>query len=295
VSPKLSRLVLVASVAMGLALAPLQGALAASVVDVKDDQFLNTDNTNSVTVQIGDEITWRVAGDAARSHTVTPYDTNKWGKDSAGNGDDLTSGKEYTVKFTKADTYVYYCKNHGGGDKAHPTGMWGVVKVVDPNATTTTTATAPPTTTTTLAPTTTTTAPHVTPTTSAPAASQGARPPVTAAPAPTTTTAAKPDKDKKDKKDETTTTTETAPPPVDLPDSAIIPALPGSETGSLTQNGAETPGENPTGEAVALLKNKKKGGEAMKLLIISGIGLGALGFGTAGYKYANRSSKYFPA
>ena len=46
---------------------------------------------------------------------------------------------------------------------------------------------------------------------------------------------------------------------------------------------------------MALLKNKKKGGDAVKLLVISGFGLGALGFGTAGYKYANRSSKYFPA
>ena len=33
----------------------------------------------------------------------------------------------------------------------------------------------------------------------------------------------------------------------------------------------------------------------MKLLIASGLGLGALGLGTAGYKFANRSSKYFPA
>jgi hypothetical protein len=46
---------------------------------------------------------------------------------------------------------------------------------------------------------------------------------------------------------------------------------------------------------VALLKNKHKGGAGMKLLILSGFGLGALGFGTAGYKYHNRSSKYFPA
>ena len=35
--------------------------------------------------------------------------------------------------------------------------------------------------------------------------------------------------------------------------------------------------------------------KATKLLLLSGFGLGALSLGTAGYKYANRSSKYFPA
>jgi hypothetical protein len=85
------------------------------------------------------------------------------------------------------------------------------------------------------------------------------------------------------------------PPPVELPDSAIIPVLPGL-TGTTTQNGIEAPGDTPEGDAIALLKSKKGGGDkAMKLLIVSGLGLGVLGLGTAGYKYANRSSKYFPA
>jgi len=302
VSPKFSRLVLVASVALGLGLAPLLGALAStSVVTVQDDQFLYSDNTNTVTVYVGDEVTWRVAADAAHAHTVTPFDGKSWGTDVAGNADDLTAGKEYTVKFNKASGsggYIYYCKNHGGGDKLHPTGMFGKVVVIDPTPVTTAT-TAPPTTTTTTAPaTTTTTKPAVTtPTTPAPAGVAATHPPTTVAPAPTTTT--KPEKDKKDNKDnkDETTTTTAPPPPVapDLPDSAIVPALPGFETGTLTQDGAEAPGDNPTGEAVALLKNKHKGGDGMKLLILSGFGLGALGFGTAGYKYHNRSSKYFPA
>ena len=87
------------------------------------------------------------------------------------------------------------------------------------------------------------------------------------------------------------------PPPIDLPDSAIIPVLPGFDaTGTTTQKGIEAPGDTPEGDAIALLKSKKGSGDkAMKLLIVSGIGLGALGIGTAGYKYANRSSKYFPA
>jgi hypothetical protein len=116
------------------------------------------------------------------------------------------------------------------------------------------------------------------------------------APAPTTTTN-KAEKDKKPK-DETTTTTTAPPPPIDLPDSAIIPTLPGASTTSSVDPGgsAEAPADTPEGDAVALLKSKKdNGGDALKLLIVSGIGLGALGIGSAGYKYANRSSKYFPA
>jgi hypothetical protein len=31
------------------------------------------------------------------------------------------------------------------------------------------------------------------------------------------------------------------------------------------------------------------------VLVVTGLGIGALGIGTAGYKFANRSSKYFPA
>ncbi|HEV3364674.1 MAG TPA: hypothetical protein VG795_11170, partial [Acidimicrobiia bacterium] len=135
----------------------------------------------------------------------------------------------------------------------------------------------------------------------------GATPPATTATVPTTrpapsgpaatTTTAKGNKDKKPK-DETTTTTipplTPPPPPIDLPDEAIVPSLPGFNTPSSGE--PEAPLETPEGEAVALLRPKKNdGGDAVKLLIVSGIGLGALGVGTAGYKYANRSSKYFPA
>ena len=110
----------------------------------------------------------------------------------------------------------------------------------------------------------------------------------------TTANTAKGDKNPKDPKEETTTTSSTLPPTVDLSDEAIIPTLPGS--GAAPGSDAEAPLDTPEGEAVALLKSKKdNGGDALKLLIVSGLGLGALGVGTAGYKYANRSSKYFPA
>jgi plastocyanin len=304
VSPKLTRLLLAASMAVGFSVAPMLAYAAGPGVDIVDDQFRYTDGSNSVTVYLGDDVTWRVAGDAEGTHTVTPYDTQAWTDKVTGSPKDLTAGKEFSAHFAKPGKYYYFCENHGGGTKEKREGMWGVVNVVDPNATTTTTTTAPPSTTPTTAPTTTTT-PAVTPapttpTTAAPASPAGVKPPGTAVPAPTTTT--KPDKDKKgkdDKKDETTTTTAPPPPPpVDLPDSAIIPALPGLDGSySTAQNGIEAPDGTPAGDAIALLKSKKGGGngKAVKLLIVSGVGLGALGIGTAGYKYANRSSKYFPA
>ena len=300
-SRNLTRLALAAFVAVGFGVAPMLALAAGPGVDIVDNQFRYTDGSNAVTVYLGDDVTWHVADGVEETHTVTPYDTKAWTDKTTGSPDDLKAGAEpYSAHFTRPGKYFYFCKNHGGGTKDQREGMWGSVTVIDPNATTTTTTTAPPATTPTTAGTTTTTAATpgpTTPTTAAPASSAGAKPPTgTIAPAPTTTTA-KDKKGKDDKKDEeTTTTTAPPPPPIDLPDSAIIPVLPGAVTGSTTQDGSiQAPTDTPEGDAIALLKSKKSGGHATKLLILSGVGLGALGIGTAGYKYANRSSKYFPA
>jgi plastocyanin len=294
---KYTRLVLLAAVAAALGLGPMLSAFASGpVVDVVDDQFHYTNNTNSTDAYVGDDITWRVASDAQHPHTVTPYDPKQWG--DKGGSADLTAGQEYTVHFSKPGRYVYYCTHHGGGDKLHPTGMWGVINVIDPNAPPPTTpSTAAPTTTTTTAPPTTTptTPPGTTaPTTPTTAAPGGGHTPTTAAPA-TTTTA----KDKKPKEDTSSSSTTTAPPPpVDLPDSAIIPTLPlfGTTTSTLIQNGAtaQAPASVPQGDAVAMLPEQHHRA-GTKMLILTGVGLGALGFGTAGWKFAHRSSKYFPA
>jgi plastocyanin len=281
--------------AAGFSLAPMLGASASSRgVDVSNNQFVGANDTNAIDAFVGDDISWRILDG---KHTVTPFDEKQWG----GNGsDDLEEATtQYTKHIGKAGQYRYFCKFHGSGTKEDPQGMWGVINVTDPSATTTTTAA--PTTTTTQAPTTTTTArpspAPTTPTTGAPAASAGTHTPTSASPAPTTTTGAKADKDKKPKDETTTTTTVPPPPPVDLPDSAIIPTLPGLDGASSVQNGAvaDAPTSTPEGEAIALLKSEKTNRKGVKLLIISGLGLGALGLGTAGYKFANRSSKYFPA
>jgi plastocyanin len=269
--------------------------------DVHADRFEVPGTTsNSLDLYVGEWVTWTVW---EGEHTVTPVNKAQWGD---GGEEGLKPDSErYTAKNFKAPgTYKYYCETHGDlGANNQPVGMWGQIVVTDPSATTTTTApaTTPPPTTAPAAPTTTTTRP-TSQTTAPPASSAGTHTPTSAAPAPTTTSPAKTDKNKKPAKEEETTTTTTVPappPPVDIPDSAIIPTLPGFDAQNTTgvQDGAiaEAPGSTPEGEAIALLKGKKRGGNGVKLLIASSIGLGALGLGTAGYKFANRSSKYFPA
>lgn len=296
-SPKLTRLVLAASMAAGFAVAPMLGAHAAQTSYVFMEESTLTGGTMDRGVHVSDvspgsTIVWHVN---QGEHEIVP----KSGEPKEGGGtystwpktdfpEKMGSGDEHSVQFPNAGQYFYICA-------LHPGTMRGVVDVKDqqPATSSTTTTTAAPTTTTTTrvpmpGPTTTTTA--------APAGPAGVKPPTAAAPAPTTTTSKDKKKDGKDKKEEeTTTTTVPPPPPIDLPDSAIIPAIP-DFSGTTTQNGIEAPDGTPEGDAIALLKSKKGGGDkAMKLLIVSGLGLGALGIGTAGYKYANRSSKYFPA
>jgi len=291
VSRKLTRLLLAASVAAGFAIAPMLSAQAATSY-----VFLENDQLNGGKIEAGNHVTDVLPGDTViwhvknGEHTVTPKNDQPgyhvWPKVDP--PERMKSGDEFEVTFPNAGRYFYFCE-------IHPTTMKGYVDVKDQVTTTTTTPPTP----TTAAPTTTTTRVVVpgptTTTTSAPVSPAGVKPPTTTAPAPTTTTA-KDKRGKDDKKDEeTTTTTLPPPPPVDLPDSAIIPVLPTDGAGTTTQNGIEAPDGTPEGDAIALLKSKKGGGKAMKLLIVSGLGLGALGLGTAGYKYANRSSKYFPA
>lgn len=281
-SRKLTRWLLAGAVAAGFVVPMVAAQAAGPGIDVANNQF---GNGKQVQALPGQEVTWHIVDG---THTVSADPEAGGQKWPAKDSGDLEQNDSFPVTFTAVGIYNYKCEKHDG--------MKGSILVKDDSAP----PPPPPTTTTTTAPTTTTTqaatpAP-TTPTTAAPATSAGAKPPTgTIAPAPTTTTA-KDKKGKDDKKEEeTTTTTAPPPPPIDLPDSAIIPVLPGAVTGSTTQNGIEAPMDTPEGDAIALLKSKKSGGTATKLLILSGVGLGALGIGTAGYKYANRSSKYFPA
>ena len=303
-SRKLTRLLFVAAMVTGVS-APMLGAHAAgqprSVDAWNPPRNFEVVGKSEPTLEVykGDVVSWNIMDG---EHTVTPENRDKWGGDGGGDPNKpLTSGSpRYSKTFNNPGDYVYYCSLHGGVNEDGPFGMWGVIHVIDPTATTQPPATQPPPPTTqppTTQPTTAPTRPSATPPATTATAPTTRPAPSTPAPTPTT---AKADKGKKPK-DETTTTTvpplTPPPPPVDLPDEAIIPALPGPSTTSSAEPGAnaEAPLSTPEGEAVALLKSKKSGDNAMKLLILSGVGLGALGIGTAGYKYANRSSKYFPA
>ena len=301
-SPRLFRLLFVATVVAGVS-APMLGAYAAprkSSVDVynmpKGFFVLGAQQANRLEINLNDTVGWNIL---EGEHTVTPKDPKQWGDNGSGNltGD---SAQYVATHFKAPGDYFYFCSIHGSRDTiGQANSMWGVIHVIDPTPTTQPPATQPPDT---QPPTTQPPTPSDTATTrpgSTPPATSATAPttrPAPAAPAPTTTTA-KAEKDKKPK-DETTTTSSTLPPPIDLPDSAIIPTLPGASTTSSADPGANAaaPTGTPEGDAVALLQPKKNnGGGAVKLLIVSGIGLGALGIGSAGYKYANRSSKYFPA
>jgi hypothetical protein len=308
VSPKLSRLLVVAAVAAGFGVLPMQAAFADSGVDVYNPPtgFSNHANASGdchdsnpadipkTNIPVGASVNWYIK---EGKHNITPAEDvpggQRWGQKASA---DLTPADDpFTVKFSKGGLYFYFSSVGGEGsdNKGVLSGMCGVINVVDPNATTTTTATPP-----TTAPpddpppTTPTTAPHPGPAptapTAPPATSPGAHVPATAAPAPTTTTAKA---DKKAKDTTTTTTTTTAPPPLNLPADAIVPDVTG---GTAVQNGVEAPTSTPQGDAVALIK-KKHSDNALKALIALGVGMGALGIGTASYKFAHRSSKYFPA
>jgi plastocyanin len=307
VSPKLCRLLFVATVVTGFS-APMLGATAASQRSVdawnppRNFEVPGAADTRRLDINKDDTVNWNIM---EGEHTVTPKNSQQWGGPGSGDEPLTPEAPRYSKTFKTPGDYVYFCSLHGGIDEdSKPFGMWGVIHVIDPTPSTTAPtsppATSPPATTPpTAPPSTATTRPGATP-----PATTATAPPVTSRPGPTapapTTTTAKGDKNKKPK-DETTTTTIPAltppPPPIDLPDEAIIPTLPGASTPSSADPGvpAEAPADTPEGEAIALLQSKKSGGNAMKLLIVSGIGLGALGIGTAGYKYANRSSKYFPA
>ena len=72
----------------------------------------------TITVNVGDSITWKNSDQA--EHTATA-------DDGSFNTDDVAAGQEKTITFSKAGTFPYYCKYHGGpGGK----GMSGVITVL---------------------------------------------------------------------------------------------------------------------------------------------------------------------
>ncbi len=126
-------------------------------------------------------------------------------------------------------------------------------------------------------------------------------PPTQAAPPPTRTAAAgppatDPPSKAKDKEKERGTSDSTVPPEgvVVPPDEAVLPPSPQFPT-ATTAPLAQDPGEVPHGDTIAVLKNEP-GGRKRKLVMFGTIfGVGAFFAGVGGWKYMNRSSKYWPA
>jgi plastocyanin len=312
-SPKLTRLLVVATVAAGFGILPMPGARADSAVFVYDlpkgfsqtdvpGQCHSTKDPNQmprIDVDKGASVSWYMDQGNQDKHNIVPANDvpggQKWPSVPNGKSPDMAAGEGgFTVKFDNPGLYFYYSNfNKDGSDnKGTLDGMCGVIHVNDPNPPAPTTTAPPATTTTTQAPTTTThpATPGPTPTTAPVPGPPVNHPSGPAAPA--TTTTAKADTPKDPKKNETTTTTVLATGPVDLPAEAIVPNV--TPGGTATQDGVVQPASTPTGDATAFIKQKHGHGPLI-LLIVSGLGVCGLGIGTAAYKWANRSSKYFPA
>ncbi len=96
------------------ALLPVAWAAAQNVA-VKDNMF----DPKTITVNVGDTVTWQYAGQ--NEHTVTA-------DDGSFNSGDLKTGEKTSFAFTfpKAGPFAYHCKYHGA---AGGTGMSGTVEV----------------------------------------------------------------------------------------------------------------------------------------------------------------------
>lgn len=146
-----------AAVVVLLVALPWSPARAATVdVVVRQNRF----DPQAVAVRVGDNVRW--TADSPGPHSVTSdtgaFDSHP-GCSSSNTSACMTTGDTYTVPFTTAGVYRYYCRIHGA---AGGSGMTGQVTVsaagtttLPPTTAAPTTTTAPPTTTTTAAPTTT--------------------------------------------------------------------------------------------------------------------------------------------
>src|SRR5262245_58012544 len=100
------------------ALLPIAGAApraATQNVSVKDNMF----DPKAITVNVGDTVEWKL--DGQNEHTVTA-------DDGSFSSEDLKAGEatSFSFTFSKAGTFAYYCKYHGG---AGGQGMSGTVEV----------------------------------------------------------------------------------------------------------------------------------------------------------------------
>lgn len=71
-------------------------------VNIFDFKF----SPQSVTIRVGDTVTWTNMGSATHTTTSDSGDPASW------NSGDLAPGKSFSFTFTKAGTYTYHCAIH---------------------------------------------------------------------------------------------------------------------------------------------------------------------------------------
>lgn len=129
------------------------------------------------------------------------------------------------------------------------------------------------------------------PPTQAPPSPEAPRAATAASPAPTSAPAKPKDKER-ESSDDTSPPEATAVPPDEL----VLPPSPQFPTATTAPPLADAPGEIPQGESVAVIKNTEPSGGRRKLILFGTLfGVGAFTLGVAGWKFATRPSKYWPA
>lgn len=120
------RLIPAAAAAAALAIPAVTAHAADTTVQVKDDFF----DAKSVTVNVGDSVTWNAALGAMDPHNVKANDGSFKLGGNAASHDPAPGPWSGSFTFKKAGVFGYYCEQHGAKDGS---GMAGKVVVRDPN------------------------------------------------------------------------------------------------------------------------------------------------------------------
>jgi len=106
---------------------PGAAAIAADKAVTVGDNFFDP---RSVSVFVGDTVTWQTSSQSFAPHNVVADNGSFKGGGDPANHNPAPGPWSYSFKFTKPGTFRYYCSQHGapGG-----VGMSGKVVVIDPN------------------------------------------------------------------------------------------------------------------------------------------------------------------
>lgn len=94
-------------------------------VDMKNNKFV----PETYEVEVGETVVWKNLDSIG--HTVTPFDSDKWGTEGSGNdpSDYMNAGDTYSFTFTEPGTYEYRCIPHSWEVDGGYDGMVGTIVV----------------------------------------------------------------------------------------------------------------------------------------------------------------------